>query len=170
MATTASRTHLLEHPHLTTSGLFLEAFAGLTGASEARIESASGLSAQWFEVLIRLARSPGHRLRMTELAAQTTLTPSGLTRAVDRIVDAGLVERQACPTDRRSTYAVLTTAGEKRLMQALPAHVAHLEEVFDGVFTRAELDTLTDLLHRLRDATNPCAAQASTPEGFGDDA
>jgi len=170
MAIATSRTDLLGHPHLTTSGLFIEAYAGLIRASEARIEAASGLPAQWYEVLIRLARSPGHRLRMTELAAQTTLTPSGITRAVDRIVDAGLVERQACPTDRRSTYAVLTKAGEKRLMEALPVHVAHLEEVFDGLFSEDELETLAQLLRRLRDATNPCAAQASTPEGFGDEA
>jgi DNA-binding MarR family transcriptional regulator len=168
MAATSTRVQLLDHPHLTTSGLFIEAYAGLAESSEARITAASGLSAQWFEVLIRLARSPEKRLRMTELAAQTTLTPSGLTRAVDRMADAGLVERQACPTDRRSTYAVLTKEGEKRLMQALPAHVAHLEELFDGLYTKGELATLADLLRRLRDAANPCAAQASTPEGFGD--
>ena len=168
MAVSTSRAKRLDHPHLTTSGLFIEAYAGLAEASEARIASASGLSSQWFEVLIRLARSPERRLRMTELAAQTTLTPSGLTRAVDRMVDAGLVEREACPTDRRSTYAVLTKEGETRLMQALPVHVAHLEELFDGLFTKRELGSLTDLLRRLRDAANPCAAQASTPEGFGE--
>jgi DNA-binding MarR family transcriptional regulator len=167
MAATTNRGKLLGHPHLTTSGLFIEAYAGLAQASEARIAEVSGLSAQWFEVLIRLARTPGARLRMTELAAQITLTPSGLSRAVDRMVDAGLVAREACPTDRRSTYAVLTKEGEKRLMQALPVHVDHLQEVFDGVFSARELATLGDLLRRLRDATNPCAAQASTPEGFG---
>ena len=166
-ATTTRSEKLLDHPHLTTAGLFFEAYAGLAEAGQARIEAASGLSAQWFEVLIRLARSPEQRLRMTELAAQTTLTPSGLTRAVDRMAEAGLVERAACPTDRRSTYAVLTTEGHKRLMQALPAHVAHLEEVFDGLFAKGEVAAFTDLLRRLRDAANPCAAQASTPEGFG---
>ena len=168
MAAGTTKRSLLDHPHLTTAGLFFEAYAGLAEAGQARIEAASGLSAQWFEVLIRLARSPEQRLRMTELAAQTTLTPSGLTRAVDRMAEAGLVARQACPTDRRSTYAVLTKDGEARLMQALPVHVAHLEEVFDGLFTKGEVATFTDLLRRLRDAANPCAAQASTPEGFGE--
>jgi DNA-binding MarR family transcriptional regulator len=165
---TATRAAPLQHPHLTTAGLFAEAYAGMSQAMEQRIEAASGLSSQWFEVLIRLARSPQQRLRMTDLAAQTTLTPSGLTRAVDRMADAGLVAREACPSDRRSTYAVLTPEGERRVMQALPVHVAHLEEVFDGLFTEAELASLTDLVRRLRDATNPCAAQASTPEGLPD--
>src|SRR5687768_10286395 len=123
MATpTSTRDELLQHPLLTTVGLFMEAHAGLVVATERRLETESGLSAQWFEVLIRLARTPGQRLRMSDLAAQTTLSASGLTRAVDRLEGAGLVERQACPTDRRSTYAVLTSEGEKRILTALPIH------------------------------------------------
>ena len=115
---------LLNHPHLTTIGLFIEAHAGLSRRMERSLETQSGLSVQWFEVLIRLARTPGHRLRMSDLAAQTTLSASGLTRAVDRLEAAGLVERQACPEDRRSTYAVLTDAGEDRIMAAVPVHVS----------------------------------------------
>jgi DNA-binding MarR family transcriptional regulator len=169
MARTAgTRADLLQHPLLTTGGLFVEAHAGMTGVVDRRLEAESGLSMQWFEVLIRLARSPGKRLRMTDLAAQTILTPSGLTRAVDRLVAAGLVEREACPSDRRSTYAVLSPEGERRVRKALPVHVAHLEEVFEAEFSPEEIETFTALLRRLRDATNPCAAQASTPEGLGD--
>ena len=138
----------------------------MTQANERRLEAESGLSLQWFEVLIRLARSPAHRLRMTDLAAQTTLTASGLTRAVDRLVAAGLVERKACEEDRRSTFAVLTAEGDRRIRKALPVHVGHLEAVFDTTFTPKELETLTALLRRLRDATNPCAAEASKPGGL----
>ena len=164
----AAPADLLQHPLLTTGGLFIEAHAGVTSAIDRRLEIESGLSMQWFEVLIRLARSPEQRLRMTDLAAQTVLTPSGLTRVVDRLVESGLVERQACPTDRRSTYAVLTRDGERRVRKAVPVHVAHLEAVFADNFSAEEIDILTELLRRLRDVTNPCAAQASTPEGLGD--
>ena len=166
MARTPARSALLDHPLLTTGGLFVEANAGIVGAVDRRLEAESGLSMQWFEVLIRLARSPDQRLRMTDLAAQTILTPSGLTRAVDRLVDAGLVDREACPTDRRSTYAVLTPEGERRVLTALPVHIAHLEDVFQQHFTPKEIDTLTALLRKLRDAVNPCAAQASEPGGL----
>jgi DNA-binding MarR family transcriptional regulator len=168
MATSSSTTRaaLLQHPHLTTVGLFAEAYAGMTLSLERRLEQESGLSVQWFEVLIRLARTPGHRLRMSDLAAQTTLSASGLTRAVDRLEAAGLVERQACPTDRRSTYAVLTDDGESRILAALPLHVDQLVEVLDSVFTGAELELFTTLTRRLRDATNPCAAKASDPGGL----
>lgn len=157
----------LEHPHLTTIGLFMEAHAGLSRAFETRLGTDSGLSAQWFEVLIRLARTPEHRLRMSDLAAQTTLSASGLTRAVDRLEAAGLVAREACPTDRRSTYAVLTAQGEARITAAVPVHLAQIVDVLDSVFTPAELETFTELTRRLRDAANPCAAAASEPDGLG---
>lgn len=167
MATSSpTRADLLAHPLLTTLGLFIEAHAGLALAMERRLETESRLSVQWFEVLIRLVRTPGHRLRMSDLAAQTTLSASGLTRAVDRLEAAGLVARQACPSDRRSTYATLTDEGEARILAALPLHVAQLVEVFDSLFTRDELETFTALTRRLRDATNPCAAKASDPGGL----
>ena len=64
---------------------------------------------------------------MTDLTAQTSLTSSGITRVVDRLVDRGLVGREACPTDRRSTYAVITGAGQQRLDAALPGHLELVE-------------------------------------------
>ena len=162
-----SRAELLQHPLLTTIGLIIEAHAGIAQAVEQRLEEECGLSAQWFEVLIRLARTPGQRLRMSDLAAQTTLSASGLTRAVDRLEAAGLVCREACPTDRRSTYAVLTADGEQRVMAGLPVHVRHAEEMISSVFSPAEVATFTDLVRRLRDGVNPAAAQASAPGGLG---
>ncbi len=161
-------TEALDHPLLTTMGLWVEAHAGMGQILEQQLEADSALSAQWFEVLIRLARTPDHRLRMSDLAAQTTLSASGLTRAVDRLEEAGVVERQACPTDRRSTYAVLTDAGRGELGRALPGHLDRLTEVFQSVLSPDEVASLTDLLRRLRDAVNPCAAKASEPGGLDD--
>ena len=165
MATTSTTsTDLLEHPYLTTVGLFVESHAGLAAAMERRLEVETGMSVQWFEVLIRLARTPGHRLRMSDLAAQTTLSASGLTRAVDRLEAAGLVQRAACPSDRRGSFAVLTDAGERRVMAALPLHVQHLTELLEGIFSPPELKQFAALARRLRDGVNPEAALASSPE------
>jgi DNA-binding MarR family transcriptional regulator len=167
MATGApTTTEQLQHPLLTTVGLFVEAHAGLSAAAEQRLEQECGLSAQWFEVLIRLARTPGNRLRMSDLAAQTTLSASGLRRGVARLEAAGLVARQACPTDRRSTYAVLTDDGRARILAAVPVHLEQIEGLFSTAFSPDELATFTGLARRLRDALNPCAAKASTPEGL----
>jgi len=149
---------LLLHPYLTTMGLLVESFEGFHAPMTRRVEDSSGVSSVWFGILLRLARSPGHRLRMSDLAAQASLSASGLTRAVDRMVAAGLVERQACPSDRRGQECVLTEAGEATVLAALPGHLAHVTEAFETAFTPEELDQFTVLMRKLRDAANPCAA------------
>ncbi len=136
---------------LTTVGLLFESAAGLRRLLERRTASEWALSSQSLDVLIRLARTPGHELRMSELAAQTSLTPSGLTRAVDRLREQGLVDRRACPEDRRGAFAVLTTAGRELMAAAMPGHVALVEQVLRRVFTPDEEVQLAGLLRRLRD-------------------
>ena len=154
----------LDAPDITTIGLLLETHAGLTRELERRLERDCGLKVQWFEVLLRLARSPDSRLRMSDLAAQATLTASGLTRAVDRLEDAGFVAREACPDDRRSTYAVLTPAGRRRIEKAVPIQLQHVRELVSGVLDPAEMEALSSALRKLRDTLNPAAAQFSLCE------
>lgn len=149
------------HPNLTTMGLFAEAQAGLAALLERELEGGHGLSGQRFEVLVRLVRTPGHRLRMSDLAAQTTLSASGLTRVVDRLVAEGLVERVSCPSDRRGSFAVLTAEGAARILAAVPGHLAQITELLDAAFTPEDLERFTALLRRLRDTVNPAAERAS---------
>ena len=136
---------------LTTVGLLFESAGGLRRLFQRRFASERSLSNQSFDVLIRLARSPGSELRMSELAAQTSLTPSGLTRSVDRLHENGLVARRTCPEDRRGAFAVLTPAGQELMDRAIPEHIAHVSEVLSDVFTAEEEETLASLLRRLRD-------------------
>jgi MarR family transcriptional regulator, 2-MHQ and catechol-resistance regulon repressor len=150
-----------DDPRLTAVGLVFEAHAGLKAQLERRLEAEVGIPIQWFEVLLRLARSPGHRLRMSDLAAQTSVTPSGLTRVVDRLCEARLVARESCREDRRSWYATLTPEGRARLDAAVPAHLRHIDEVVGSVLDPDELDQLAALVRKLRDATNPAATQVS---------
>ena len=159
----ADTSDLVLHPHLTTAGLLIEAHAGFNGGLERKLAADCDLSVQWFEVLMRLVRTPGHRLRMSDLAAQTTLSASGLTRAIDRLEGAGLVAREVCPSDRRGAFAVLTPAGETRIGAAIPVHLRELRAIFDEIYTPAEVEQLTELLRRLRDRVNPEAARASAP-------
>jgi DNA-binding MarR family transcriptional regulator len=147
----------LDDERLTLAGLFFEAHAGLTSLLERRLESECGLTSQWFEVLLRLARSPERRLRMSDLTAQVTLTPSGLTRVIDRLEAAGLVRRETCPNDRRGFNAVLTPEGQARLEKAVPIHIAQLDELFTGVLDAKERAQLERSLRKVRDRLNPCA-------------
>lgn len=145
----------LDDDRLTLLGLFFEASHGLEREVGRRLAQETGLSSQWFEVLIRLGRSPDQRLRMSDLAAQVTLTASGLTRVVDRLEAAGYVRRESCPTDRRGSFAVLTPAGLRVAQAAVPSHVEQIDAIFGAVLDDQEREQLEHLLRLVRDALYP---------------
>ncbi|HWH01503.1 MAG TPA: MarR family transcriptional regulator [Pilimelia sp.] len=152
--------NLYEDDRITAFGLFAEAYTGLSARFAAQF-AAHGLSPVEFEVLIRLARSANHELRMTDLAAQTSLSTSGVTRVVDRMERDGLVLRRACPTDRRSSFTVVTAAGMARLNETLPGHLALIEKWFTGLLAGDQLTNLLTGLRTIRDAVAPDATSGA---------
>jgi DNA-binding MarR family transcriptional regulator len=94
------------------------------------------LSLAEYECLVHLSEAGPEGTRMSDLAAQLLLSKSGLTRRIDSMVKAGLVERRSCPADRRGQYATLTEAGAARLAEAAPTHVTavrrYLIDTFGG--------------------------------------
>lgn len=147
-------------PRITAFGMLLEAHAAVVAAVNRDLEQDSGMPVGWFEVLIRLSRSPGQRLRMTELASQVALSTSGLTRLVDRVEAAGYIRREACPSDRRGAFAVLTPAGLEALEKTLPGHLRSLEEHLAGPLGPEGLAQLESLLRTLRDSASAAAPAA----------
>ncbi|WP_344972863.1 MarR family winged helix-turn-helix transcriptional regulator [Streptosporangium fragile] len=155
-----------DDPRLTAMGLLAETYAGISAKTHQSFATA-GLSEIDFETLIRLARSPGQRLRMSDLAAQTGLSTSGMTRVVDRLEREGLVARQSCATDRRASYAAITQVGTDRLSGVIPQHLTDIETWFTGLLTPEQLGTFLDALRTIRDAVRPCAtagAETALPE------
>ena len=136
---------------VTTFGRLLEAHAALTRRAGRSLERECGIPQAWFEVLLRISRADGGQVSMGALAQQVALTSGGITRLLDRMIDAGLVQRVPCPTDRRVLFAALTAQGNAKLAEALVVHTTDLRVVFDG-FTGRDLDALDGLLNRLRDA------------------
>ncbi|MFI7077769.1 MarR family winged helix-turn-helix transcriptional regulator [Micromonospora sp. NPDC049903] len=153
--------NVFDDPRITAVGLLFEVHAGLSARFATQLDE-HGLSAVEFEVLTRLTRSPGNQLRMTDLAAQTSLSTSGVTRVVDRMERDGLITRSACPSDRRSSYAVVTPAGLRRLDESLPGHLQLIEDWFTGQLDPAALNALLDGLRQIRDAVHPCATAGSS--------
>ena len=88
-------------------------------------------------------------MRRVDLADQLILTASGVTRLLDGLEQAGYVDREACASDRRVTYAVLTEAGLAKLREASKTHVADIRTFFESRFELEELDQLVALLDRL---------------------
>ncbi len=134
-------------------GMLLETHAALTAAVGRDLERDTGLALTWFEVLIRLERSPGQHLRMSDLASQIALSTSGLTRVIDGMEKVGLVERKSCPEDRRVLHAVLTSAGKDALMKAIPAHLQSLETHMVEPLGIDRMNEMASMLEQLRDAS-----------------
>jgi DNA-binding MarR family transcriptional regulator len=134
----------------------LNAWRGLLGTQSAlvarldeELEREHGLPLTSYEVLLHLVREPEHSLRMGELAQRLFLSRSGLTRLIDRLTKAGLVEREVCESDRRGYYASLTAAGERRFAEARPTHLRGVREHFLSKLEPEDLDALTRAWERV---------------------
>ncbi len=87
------------------------------------LREAHKVSLAEYGVLVHLSEAGPEGLRMSELADRLLLSRSGLTRRIDAMVRAGLVERRSCPADGRGAMASLTRDGAARLAEAAPTHV-----------------------------------------------
>lgn len=145
-----------EDPRLTAMGLLVEVTAGLSRLLGDQIAE-HGLVTSEFEVLLRLSRSPGERIRMNDLARQIGLSSSGLTRLADRLEGRGLIVRRPCPEDRRGALAELTAAGHELMLAVLPGHVALIERWYTGVLAPADLDAVNHSLRAVRAVVHPDA-------------
>lgn len=103
----------------------------------------------WFDLLAALRRSgPPYELNPGELMETTMLSSGGMTKRLDRLVEAGLVERRPDPDDRRGTRVRLTRRGKAVFDRALEAHLLNEERVL-GSLKRADRRDLNRLLRRL---------------------
>ena len=140
----------------------LEAHATVTELLEHELVTERGLPLSRYDVLLNLAEAPGGRLRMQELSASVLLSKSGLSRLVDRMVEAGLVRRERCQDDRRGWFAVLTDQGRSALRRAAPVHLRGIQEHFAQHLEPEEVQVLTTALARVVAAAR--AVQAERPE------
>jgi DNA-binding MarR family transcriptional regulator len=136
-------------PRLESWVSFLRAHAAVTRQLNADLLNAHGLTLSDYEVLLRLANAEDKMMRRVDLAQSVLLTASGITRLLDGLEQAGYVEKAACQSDARVSYAKLTAAGSRKLSEASETHLAGIEELFVGRFSDDELERLAELLARL---------------------
>lgn len=134
---------------------FLQAHATVVASLERELDEGAGLPLAWYDVLLTLATATDRRLRMAQLADRVMLSRSGLTRLVDRLQREGLVRREPSPNDARGTFTVLTPAGLSRLRDAVPVHLAGIQQHWLSRFDDAELRTLGALLERVTPPDGP---------------
>jgi DNA-binding MarR family transcriptional regulator len=140
----------------------LRGHAALTRSLNADLVADHGLTLNDYEVLLRLSRAPDRRMRRVDLAEQVLLTASGITRLLDGLQASGYVDKAACSSDARVTYAVLTDEGREKLRSAADVHLAGIRAKFAERYSDEELSTLAELLGRL-DGSDP-DGEACKPE------
>ena len=158
MSSEHSTDRVLSAASLRTSGAILAAHIALARLIDSEAVAPLGLDSTLVDLLVRLDQAPSHRLRAVQLSRQLLLSPSHISRMIDRAETSGLVERCPDPNDRRASQIVLTPAGRNVVYQFAPLLEAIIDRVIGQTLSAQEADTLVDLLGRIE-------ATASEPGG-----
>jgi DNA-binding MarR family transcriptional regulator len=117
----------------------------------------------WFELLSAIKRSPTGRPRMSELAEWLTLSRGGITKLVDRLQQAGYLERLSSAQDRRTLQAKLTPAGESMLKEMQAVYEAELEQHLN-LLTGEQAVLITQALNRVTESTCDSGCSSGQPD------
>jgi DNA-binding MarR family transcriptional regulator len=123
-------------------GKLLSVHASMLNQLEEMLQTQHHISHGEFEVLLRLFWTPDKRQRIRDLAEASVLTRSGMSRLVERLVQAGLVRREGATEDGRGAYAVLTTVGQERFEAALASNIALVRQRFLNLYSQQELEQM----------------------------
>ena len=134
--------------------LFLTTYVRLIERIEQHLKQAGLPPLEWYDVLLALKEAPEHRLRLSELADAVLLSRSNLTRLVDRLEKAGLLRREACPTDRRGAFAVLTTEGLAMQQKMWAVYGQSIANYFGRHLSDTDVKVLTEALSRMLTAAS----------------
>jgi DNA-binding MarR family transcriptional regulator len=142
---------LLDAVHLAAWRAFLTAHAHVTRAISRDLAAAGLPDLSWYDLLWTLYRHPRRSMRVNELAREVVLSPTAMSRFVDRVEAAGYVRREADPGDRRALRIVITDAGVELLRRMWPVYARGIEEHFAAHLGRSP-QRLTATLERMAES------------------
>lgn len=143
---------------VTTWGLVIEGYLAVDGLLMGGINERFGLPPAQFDILLRLVRTPGHRMPMTRLAKEAAFTSGGFTKVADRMEAAGLVERERSDDDRRVIYVTLTESGRDLADRAREAGAEILRRVVLEPLGTDKTTELAEAMRILREANAEASA------------
>ena len=143
--------------HIRAWRLLIESQALVVERIEAALAEAELPPLAWYDVLWAVRETPGRRLRQSRLADAVVMSRSGLSRLVDRIEAAGLLRREASPSDRRGTEIVLTDEGRAMLRRMWAVYQDGISRGFAAAVPEPEAlaDALAPVVAALRAAPQP---------------
>lgn len=110
------------------------------------------LSMADYEILAQLSDAPERKMRMSELAEIALLSRSRLSHRMKVMEKAGWVKREACPSDKRGYFAVMTAKGWKAIVAAAPDHVESVRARFVDHLSKADLEVIAAIFNRIEDS------------------
>lgn len=131
-------------------GLVIEGYLATQDTLMGEIAERFGLAPASFDILIRLIRSPEHRMPMTRLAGEAALSSGGFTKVADRLVAADLICRVPSPSDRRVTFVQLTEHGLEVAAKARAACAEILRRIVLSPLGTDSSAALADAMRVLR--------------------
>jgi DNA-binding MarR family transcriptional regulator len=140
-----------DDPRLDAWRSFIHAHARVLRRLDEELQASHELSIAEYDALLQLVNAPERRLRMSVLAERVLLSRSGITRLVDRLVAAGMVERSACVTDARGAEAALTASGLERLRAASRTHLEGVDRYFVGLLSDEDRATIERACEQMLD-------------------
>ena len=134
--------------------LYFESALALADVLDGELERDAGIPLRWYDALVQLEETPDG-LRMNELAERILYSKSGFTRVVDRLEEAGLVQRVRPENDRRSILVVLTDEGRTAMDRARRHHRHAIEQHFSRHLSDTDIKALTRALEKLSAHARP---------------
>jgi DNA-binding MarR family transcriptional regulator len=146
--------------------VFFECAYALIDILDAELQAESELNLRWYDVLV-IVEEADHHVRMNELASRILASKSGLTRVIDRMEEAGLVQRQRPRDDRRAIEVVMTERGAHALQAARVVHRRGIYEHFAQHLEDNDFDALLDALEPVHNHVRPLRPGriSGTPRG-----
>jgi len=121
----------------------------LFGAVETDLKKAGFPPLIWYDALLELSRHERGELRPVELEKHMLLPQYGLSRLIDRMAEAGYVERKTCPVDGRGQFVGITSAGRALQKKMWDVYAAAIEKHVGAKLSNAEAANLCSLLGKL---------------------
>lgn len=151
-----------DDPRLGAWRAFIHAHARVLRRLDEELQATHDLSIAEYDALLQLVNAPARRLRMSILAERVLLSRSGITRLVDRLVAAGMVERSACVSDARGAEAALTPKGLETLRLASQTHLDGVDRYFVGLLSDEDRAVIEAACEQMLDAVGRAAVTEST--------
>jgi DNA-binding MarR family transcriptional regulator len=120
-----------------------------------RALASTGLPLTWYDVLLVVNAAPDRRLTMSDLGRQAVVSRERVSRVVTDLEREGLLERRPNPDDGRSSFAVITTEGRRRLLAAAPVYLDAVETHVLSHLSPHDTEVIASALWKVVDAEEP---------------